>query len=314
MVSPLLILQTASFNPDVFASQLVRGAILVASAMGDWSAVDRFREELNGYERPDGDWSGLPGYRSGHARLIGTDKMGRRLPVLLEDQRIADTLSTVPIVQPLAAIEALVEGKRAEAAFEIEFHHSTAAALLQALPGCVRITRQMQGSQFVAALEGARQAVFEWCLVMSRAGRECPAHVDLSGLLPKGTEQPVVPAAPLPQITITATNSAVNVQSPSSSANVSVAAGESEVLREAVRSLTDALDRAQQSGLSPGELEQVSERLEEMRQLAAMPKPRQEWVKQAAASMRVVLEQAAGSVLGNLATPHVQALLARLAG
>ena len=43
-----------------------------------------------------------------------------------------------------------------------------------------------------------------------------------------------------------------------------------------------------------------------------MPAPKWEWVKQSAGSLKIILEQAAGGIVANIATPQVVALVAQV--
>ena len=123
-------------------------------------------------------------------------------------------------------------------------------------------------------------------------------------------------AADFPGLTLSISqlsNSAVVVNSPGGSSSVAQSTSTDMVaLRGLVSALTEALEHARGNGEEASALAPIEVPLDELRALSNMKAPRFEWVRTAAGSVKAVLEQAAGSILGGLATPQVQALLAQV--
>jgi hypothetical protein len=108
-------------------------------------------------------------------------------------------------------------------------------------------------------------------------------------------------------------NSAVVLNSPSGNASVTQSSQvDAEALRSLVVGLREVVENLKSSGVSDRTVASLSEPLQELQALSEMPRPKVEWVKQSLHTLRTVLEQAASSVLGSIATPHITALIAQV--
>ena len=84
---------------------------------------------------------------------------------------------------------------------------------------------------------------------------------------------------------------------------------------EALRGLVEALGTALDRGTVQGEAaDELRAELATLKAQAASPKPKWEIIKATARTIKTVAEGAAGNILGELAKPHVQTLLALAAG
>lgn len=318
-LSPLTKLQSVCFHPDVTASQVVRAAIVLASALQDQQALSKFRKELAGYEPSVGE-THPPSHRLVHCRLMANDKYGRRVPVFFPSAKSQDHYGTVPVIQGLGGLEVLLKGANPGGEFEVEFNPEAHESLLQAMPDAVRVFRAVQTAQFSIVLEVARQAVFDWCTDKLGQGVECPAGLSIDAMLPTppiaAAEERITPALLAPAgLSINASNSSVIVQSPSASSTVTQ---RTEVDSAAVKALTDLLEAevASHAHLSSDpKLSELRQQLLELKALMSIEKPRTAWVLESVKSARAVLENAAGSVLATVATrPEIVAAFQRLLG
>jgi hypothetical protein len=84
---------------------------------------------------------------------------------------------------------------------------------------------------------------------------------------------------------------------------------------EALRGLVEALGAALDRGTVQGDAaDELRAELATLKAQAASPKPKWEIIKATARTIKTVAEGAAGNILGELAKPHVQTLLALAAG
>ena len=314
MTLPLSLLQTACFRADVSPAQLMRAAVVVASAIQDATAVESFRRELGGYDTAQGDPPDLPAFRQAHGRLMATDRWARSQPAYIDDAAMMDRLSTVPVTQGLPALEAFTRGNSG-GAYEVGFSPEAHQKLLEAFSGATKVYRVVQQAQFLIILEQARQMVFDWCLDKAREGVSCPDHVDLRGLLPpvQGEPERVEPLIARAGVTVSASNSSVIIHSPSSTSSVHQ---HNEVDTAALRSVVGMLEALIQSYAGKPTDQQVqalAAQVQELKDLASLEKPRAAWVRDSLQTVRGILENAAGSLLATAALrPEVIAAVQRL--
>ena len=192
----------------------------------------------------------------------------------------------------------------------------------QMFPGAVDVFRVVQIAAFETILAAVRQRVFAWAMPNIDTPVTLPAGLRLETLLGISFDasarvaSQLMEAAEFPGLTLSISqlsNSAVVVNSPGGSSSVAQSTTTDMVaLRGLVSALTEAIEHARGNGEEASALAPIEVPLDELRALSNMKAPRFEWVRTAAGSVKAVLEQAAGSVLGGLATPQVQALLAQV--
>lgn len=273
--------------------------------MAEWAA-----RELAGYDSVD-----VPEYRQAPAMMMATDHYGRDMPVHFKDASSRERATSCPLLAPLSEVIACA-GALEGNSFKVLYLPEVETKLLEVLPGAVTAFRIVQRGAFGAAVAAVRQKVFEWALDHARENPALPPGIDLRAVLglPKGqgpaAAMPVEGRAGLDMSNAQLTGPVqIVMHSPGATASQSNSSGtEIEVLRELVKAVETALRNAN----DPGEgSSQVTASVEELKALVAMPQPRTGWIKESVKSLRTVLEGASGALMGELAKPPVQALLAQ---
>lgn len=167
--SLVLELQALSSEASTDISTLLRKALVVAHklGLGDFSAW--IQHELKGYP----DANEVPPYRTVVAAVRAKNPYHGLIPVLFEDQKIADALTNVPIAMPIGALQDLMH-RDGEDGGHLEVPLSaTQEALLQKLnrQGVnLPLTRVTGRSQIAAIIDVVRTTILEWALRLEKKG------------------------------------------------------------------------------------------------------------------------------------------------
>lgn len=316
---PVGLLISAASDPAVQVDRLVRATQVVATSIADTEMAKWCSAELEG--TTDIAEATFPEYRKVAAQVMVTDRFGRDIPTVIRNVNAAKALTRCPIGSPVAWVQQIATTDRSSA-IKLLFEPAHLPKMREMFPGAVDVFRVVQIASFEAILAAVRQRVFAWAMPNIDTPVTLPAGLRLETLLgisfdaaARVASRPME-AADFPGLTLSISqlsNSAVVVNSPGGSSSVAQSTSTDMVaLRGLVSALTEALEHARGNGEEASALAPIEVPLDELRALSNMKAPRFEWVRTAAGSVKAVLEQAAGSILGGLATPQVQALLAQV--
>lgn len=181
------------------------------------------------------------------------------------------------------------------------------------------------GATACIQLNGARQHVSNWATDNLNIQVELPSGFLIESIL----GQPISKPADLktePSIEVAGgirfdnadlSRATLVIQSPGGTATAThttttTQCVDMEALQALVKLLTEKIGELQAAGHPASEFADLEEPLNELRELGQMPTPKPGWVLASLKSLKTVLEGAAGSVLGELAKPHVQVLITHL--
>lgn len=151
-------------------ADLCRKALLVATKL----KLDDFRawigHELNGYEGSDE----VPAYRRCQCQLRLKNPYRGLIPMVFEDNELADLLSNVKVLQPIGELVDLLANKQdggfltmtfspAEMTYLIKAQQSTAGASMEPV-------RMLGANQIAGVIDAVRTTILEWSLKLEDKG------------------------------------------------------------------------------------------------------------------------------------------------
>lgn len=281
-------------DPSVTTAALLRRSLVVARRLGVPDLVDWINSELNGYA----DDVSVPSYRVLYGQLMAyNDVRGHDIPAHTPDDATNEFLCRHSEHQSVPVLEEVLAGDRQLGKFfppEVE-RNLMAAMAVPMRPKLVFTKPQVQG-----VLESVRNRILDWALDLEGSG------IVGEGMSFTLQEKQAVQAHNYhfgdvsgSQIQI-GSNGSTQTQANTTGADL-------EALGGLIEALGNALDR----GTLQGEVaDELRAELATLKAQAASPKPKWEIIKATAGSIKTVLEEAAGNVVGELAKPHVTALIA----
>ena len=286
-------------DPAMSASDLLRRALVVARRLAVPELVDWISSEMNGY--PHG--ATLPDYRVIYGELMAyNDARGHDIPCGVPDDKTAEYLRRHPEHQSIPVLEQLLASnvqliRHFSPSIERQLEESM---MIPMRPKLVFSRPQVQG-----IIELVRNRILEWALDLEGRG------IIGDGMSFTQQEKQAVQEQHFhfdnvsgSQIQISSNGSTQTQANPTTGTDL-------DALRGLIEALGAALDRGAVQGDAADELRAE---LATLKAQAASPKPKWEIIKATARSIKTVAEGAAGSILGELAKPHVQTLLALAAG
>ncbi|WP_410051984.1 hypothetical protein [Bradyrhizobium sp. SZCCHNRI1009] len=154
-------LQQAALDPKTPVSDLLRRVKYVAAKLGLGNIEDWVDHELNGYPTPP------PDYRRVHGRPMGRSPYRGWMPL----GGTTEPLSTIPVSQPVSALEALSASAATSGTLQIPYPDQICALLDQ--QNRVRgwnYCLEVPPSEPKRILDRVRTLVLEWALNLERTG------------------------------------------------------------------------------------------------------------------------------------------------
>lgn len=316
--SAYALLIAATSDSKISVERIVRGVTLAAKAMGDVDMIAWCAKELNGYtDLP------VPSYRDAAAMPKAIDSFGTRHPLFGNSESIRKVLTTCPIMQSLAEVESSASAGD-DAEFEVSFVPTVREVLLKATKGARDVIRVIQRGAYEAVLSGARQHVFKWAVENSGNDIVLASGLRMQDILglPYGSETRDAGMPPKPMemtggIDLSQAQLSGPVQivmgSPGAQASLLHNDGiDMQALSALAEVLNAIVEKGRREAPAATDVARVAESLAEVRALIALDRPQRSWVKGTLQSLRAVAEGASGSILGELAKPHVQALIGQV--
>ncbi len=169
MDSLVLQLQRLAMDSKAAVADVLRTALVVATKLGVPEMREWCEAEIRGYKGKE-----VPEYRriEGQVRAWNP-QLGGFIPVLSQDAEVTKALATRSVVQPIAEIEKLLEGRDSAGVLQMPFSPSvinqvfanTEAYQLGIIPTVLIGRTQMFG-----VVEAVRNAVLEWALKLEKDG------------------------------------------------------------------------------------------------------------------------------------------------
>ena len=283
-------------DPAVSASDLLRRALVVARRLDVPELVDWITSELEGYRGKP-----VPEYRSIKGRPQVFNPYHGYQPLILPTPEWADAISTANVGQSVPELEQLAQSKTGvRMNFSAQLEHRLMEGMdIQLTPSLGLATVQIHG-----IVEKVRSHILKWALDLEGRG------VLGEGMTFTQKEKQTVQEQHYHFGDVS--GSQIQISSNGSTQTQANTTGtDLEALRGLVEALGAALDRGTVQGDAADELRAE---LATLKAQAASPKPKWEIIKATARTIKTVAEGAAGNILGELAKPHVQTLLALAAG
>ena len=286
-------------TPAVSTADLLRRALVVARRLAVPELVDWINSELNGYVGE------VPDYRVIFGQLFAEDPYRGTVPFMVPPV-IADVLTKLKLCQSIPElIQFAQSGQMLRCYFPANGEQLLMRMMEEGSGYATRPLLKFSSMQVTGVIERVRGRILDWGLDLEGRGiigegmsftqqekqavQEQHYHFDnVSGS----------------QIQIGSNGSTQTQANTTTGTNL-------DALRGLIEALGTALDRSTVQGDAADELRAE---LATLKAQAASPKPKWEIIKATARSIKTVAEGAAGNILGELAKPHVQTLLALAAG
>ncbi|CAN7676859.1 hypothetical protein LJR029_003292 [Caballeronia sp. LjRoot29] len=298
MASLVLELQREALNTQGSVSHLLRMAFVVARKLGVAEFEKWVDAEMNGYK----DAQQLPEYRllSGSVKVFNPYYQGWQ-PLRFAEPKWAERLSKRPIFDPIAKLESMVAETSKSGEFMVTFVPQVERDLMDAMRGGPKMqpATAISGAAVQGVIDTVRNTVLDWSLRLETSGvlgedmtfsdeekRRMPEPPTPAPVAYYAQNQTVIHSMQQSQVQQATTDSTQTfVQAPPDLVAVSA-------LMARLREQLDALNMPAEAR---GEVEADIATIEAQ---AKSPRPRFAIIRETMYSMRSVIEQAAGSVVG----------------
>lgn len=305
-------LMVAAAEDAVGVTKLVTAAKIVASAAGDVEFAQWCANELAGYPRN----SDVPEYRTVACQLYADSAYQTGVPVILRGEG-PGPYNQLNAGMALSDLEEMAKAKPG-AAFQVEFSpqfHQKVLATIKDGGDVHKVYRVIQAAGIKAAVALIRRRVSEWAIERVSHDVVLPGGLSMQALVPLKAEPSPAPEAIVAdshglKFDVSGSGNSFILQTGS---NNNASASAAATINDA-RQLATLLEAGLVSGKVGEEGDELREAVAQLKALVGMPKPQTSWIGECARSIRTILENGAGSLIANLATPQVTALISGLAG
>jgi len=286
-------------NPQVKVADLLRKALVVSNRLGVSEIDEWIQHELGGYQTIDQ----LPTYRRLQGELKVHNPYRGWQPVMIEDAKLFDLITTAQVGSAINEIEHQVHGK---GVIHYPLPSKQKIALMDAagLPG--EPVLFLQESQLVGVLDAVRNTILKWALSLGD-----------KGVVGEGVSFSPDERAAASQVTYQITNiigsmsnSQLQQQSDGAKQTMITKGLDVEALKAVINAIEDAIGAAGLSGEVKAEL---TADLLTLRAQSESPKPKVSVVRESLQSIRTILEGAAGNLLAIGLGSQIGSLLSSLA-
>lgn len=285
-------------DPAVSTGDLLRRALVVARRLAVPDFVDWINSELNGYA---GD---VPDYRMVSGQLFAEDPYRGTVPFIVPPE-IAKVVTQLRLYQSVPELMQFVQsGPMLLRYFPADAEQLLMRMMEEGSGYASRPLLKFSSMQVAGVIERVRSRILDWALDLE--GR---------GIIGEGmsfTQQEKQAVQEQHYHFGNVSGSQIQISSNGSTQTQATNTGtDLDALYGLIEALGTALDRG---GVRGDAADELRAELATLKAQAASPKPKWEIIKVTARSIKTVAEGAAGNILGELAKPHVQTLLALAAG
>lgn len=283
-------------DPAVSTGELLRRALVTARRLDAPELVDWISAELNGYIDRE-----IPDYRIIRGQIMVMNPVRGLIPFRVRNAEAFDLLSQHPEMQSIPELEELA---RSDGKLVSYFPPAIEQRIMQGMQLPMRPQLCFSAVQVKGIVEKVRNRILEWALDLEGRG------VLGEGMTFTQKEKQTVQEQHYHFGNVSGSQIQI-----SSNGSTQTQANTTDTDLEALRGLVEALGTALDHGTMQGDAaDELRAELATLKAQAASPKPKWEIIKATALSIKTVAEGAAGNILGELAKPHVQTLLALAAG
>jgi hypothetical protein len=285
-------------DPAVSTGDLLRRALVVARRLAVPEFVDWINSELNGYA---GD---VPDYRMVSGQLFAEDPYRGTVPFIVPPE-IAKVVTQLRLYQSVPELMQFVQsGPMLLRYFPADAEQVLMRMMEEGSGYASRPLLKFSSMQVAGVIERVRSRILDWALDLE--GR---------GIVGEGmsfTQQEKQAVQEQHYHFGNVSGSQIQISSNGSTQTYATNTGtDLDALYGLIEALSAALDRG---GVRGDAADELRAELATLKAQAASPKPNWEIIKATARTIKTVAEGAAGNILGELAKPHVQTLLALAAG
>ncbi len=167
MKSIVIELQRDALDKNVAGSDLLRKALVVARKLGIAEFEAWISKELNGYQRDDL----IPDYRILHGSVEGWNPYHGWQSVMFEDPKEGELASTLQCGQSVAECEAILRTSRSASTLGIRFPPQTEHQLIKGLkPLPTRVILRISEAGLAHIVDTVRTIVLNWALKLEQDG------------------------------------------------------------------------------------------------------------------------------------------------
>lgn len=304
MAALVLELQREALSKDSSTTDLLRMALVVARKLGVTEFSEWVDAELNGYK----EGVPIPDYRVLHGSLKVWNPYRGWQPLYMEDTDAAERLSTRPNNQAIPELESMFSpDKEKHADFISYFSKDLEQRLMSGMEIALQPAVLIGPAKVHGIIDAVRTAILDWSLKLEAAGvlgedmtfssvEKAKAPSSPDGITYQVQNQTVIHSMQQSQIQLGSIGSSQVFSHPSMDIS------NLDVLINEIKSALETLD------IGSSERAELNADLATIEAQQGSPKPRIPIIKEALRSIRAVLENAAGSGIGNA----IPALLERI--
>jgi len=276
-------------DPAVSTADLLRRALVVARRLAVAELIDWINSELTGYRLIE-----VPEYRQLRGQLVAENPYRGYIP-LFAPPEMAEWLQAFSVRQSVPELIHLLGG---ETSIATHFPAELEQRLMSKMEVAMRPALRFSKVQIEGIVETVRSRILDWALDLE--GRQ---------IIGEGMSfTPMEKRAVKEQHFHISNVSGSQIQIDSAGATqmqANTTGNDLEALKGLISALSDVLAHTTSDAA-----DELRAELATLKAQAASPKPKWEIIKATARSIKTVAEGAAGNILGELAKPHLAALIA----
>jgi len=165
MSSVVLDLQELAYNSDVSISTLLRKAYVIAKKLKVKDFEEWIDNELSGYKKE----KDIPKYREVAGDIRGWNPFYGWVPVICDDTKWAELLTSRKIAQPVTSMESVVKNSK-DSTLIIPFPKEFEAKILKYIQPKTQISLFIDKSRAEGIIESVRNIVLKWALKLEEDG------------------------------------------------------------------------------------------------------------------------------------------------
>ncbi len=297
MSSLVIELQRDTLDPKIAASDLLRKALVVSRKLKVKEFQDWIELELNGYK------SQPPDYR----KIQGEIKVWNPyneiwMPIVFSDPEEAEILSGSNLVQPVGELEALADNKLSSSFFHIPFSKDIESKFMKSNEYPSTPTRLVDYSRIHGILDQIRNTVLQWALKLEEDG----IIGDGMSFSDKEKEKAAEIHYQIGNFISNISHSQIQQGAISSKQEVEITSENKEVLRELLKNYSEAKEKLE---LEPEKRNELEADMQSLSSQLDSPKPKFAVIQSCLKSVKSVLENAGGSVVGSLLLEQIKNVL-----
>lgn len=165
MKSIVLDLQQAAMNSADSVAELLRKAITVARKLAVRDMHEQLSNEMNGYPAE----ATVPPYRIVHGQMKARNPYHGWIPIMIQDSKTAERLTTRSVHQPVGELEALTN-TQGEGPLQMTLPANVQNRIMEDMDVPLQPILHIGRTQIHRILDAVRNAVLDWSLTLEEQG------------------------------------------------------------------------------------------------------------------------------------------------